>query len=90
MSLVPDSISTEAITIDAALDLQAALTLREALLSRLDGTFPIKVDLSAAMATAPALQLAAALRASLAARGRFAGFGPTAAQAFGQTAEPAA
>lgn len=77
----------DCITIDATLDVPGAVALRPVLLDRLatGGTF--RIDLSAETPTAPALQIAAALRASLRPDGRFAGFGPIAERAFGSAAE---
>lgn len=70
--------------IDAALDLQDAILLRSQLLQVLDvlpGEHRVTVDLSSWLATAPALQIAVALRTSLEKRGQFAGYGPAATRA---------
>ncbi|PLL10871.1 hypothetical protein C0V75_19540 [Tabrizicola sp. TH137] len=83
MSKDTPSFPPDCITVDASLDVQGAVTLRDRLLAILAQGHPpaCTVELTAASATAPALQIAAALRASLLRSGRFAGYGPHAANA---------
>lgn len=72
------------IIVVSATDVAAAAATRELLLAAVAAATPAApatVEFDAPAPTAPALQLAAATRLSLAARGAFAGFGPLAAAA---------
>lgn len=72
------------IMIDAALEVQGAVTLQADLLQLLGeatGDQQIAIELTDVGSTAIALQIAAALRSSLIQRGRFGGLGQNAARA---------
>ncbi|MGY6634402.1 MAG: hypothetical protein ACXIU8_11760 [Alkalilacustris sp.] len=70
------------VTVEAEIEVAAAAQAQAALIDALasaDPSRPARLDLSAPAAGAPALQLVAAARRSLEARGAFAGYGPVAA-----------
>lgn len=72
--------------IEAKFGIAEAAEARPALAARVEAAGPgatLLVELTDAAATAPSLQLAAAARASLLARGGFGGFGPRAVAALG-------